>query len=211
MIKISCEESNFSPSLAGDCVVVALWLPDGVEIPGVGDSKDLTEKQRLAVFAELQKHAIYSVQCATPADISRFGVYPAREMAAVAAVRALDDKLRLAGIGAADFVVSDTSLKKIAELVHKNSIAMVEAGRKDNLVAAASIVAKTYVDALLMGYSTFWPGYGIERNHGSVSAEHKAALREKGPTPVHRQGVYGKEWWRQLLGDPKNELAGGSN
>ena len=65
---------------------------------------------------------------------------------------------------------------------------------------AASIVAKVYLDALFEGWDQYWPGYGLNSNHGSPSTQHYTALREKGPTPVHRTANYATEWWRRIIG-----------
>lgn len=88
---IGVDEVNYSPSLAGDCVVCALVATS--EVKGVRDSKQLTHSQRLALWPALMEYSTYAVALATVQDIEQIGVHIARNNAMVTAVRHLQDKL----------------------------------------------------------------------------------------------------------------------
>jgi len=191
---VGLDEVNYSPSLAGDCVVAACWLPlDRDVIEGVDDSKDLTSNVRLRVFTEIARIGQYCVVPASVSDIRDHGIYGARNIAAETALFGLACRLRPQSI---NVVVTD---RGIPEKLHPKQLRIPGAGRVSYLAGAASIVAKVYMDALFVGYDKFWPGYGLGDNHGNLSDEHLQKLRAKGPTPVHRVQNYGADWWTRIL------------
>jgi ribonuclease HII len=215
---IGVDEVNFSPSLAGDCVVVAL-VQKGRKVQGVRDSKQTTLKERLRLFARLQKECWYSIALASVNDIRNAGVYDARNLAISEALDSLLsriivyrqalkfyrwrnamnrlDDIRIIIDGRLSAEIKEALARRIANACRIDGL--IKADEIVYEVSAASIVAKVYVDALFAGFGAFWPGYGLEHDHGSPSAAHKNALRRLGPSPYHRTGVYGRAWWERIL------------
>lgn len=202
-LAIGVDECNYSPSLAGDCVVAACWLPiDDSPIRGIDDSKRLTHAQRLKAFKQITEHGLFTVVPASPTDVANFGIHQSRNIAASLAVCGLDAKMQMKGVGRASVVICDSGMAFVENHLSLGSIRVLatkSADRTSYLVGAASIVAKIYLDALFEGYNTFWPGYALNRNHGSGSPDHYAGIRKKGPSPVHRTRGYGEQWWQRVL------------
>jgi ribonuclease HII len=206
---LGVDEVNFSPSLAGDCVVVALAARQKVK--GVKDSKVLLPSKRISLFRELQKKSIYSASIATVQEINETGVYLARNNAIISAVDMLISRLRRAGISdkisvGLDGYFSAEWLGRFHTLWDVQVAGVLDGDRRVYEISAASVMAKVIFDALMTGYGKFWPDYGLETDHGSPSEKHKIALRKFGPSPVHRiGGVYAKEWSRKILGGRHGE------
>lgn len=199
---IGVDESNFSPSAVGDCVVAALAFTSRPKST-YRDSKRLTPEQRKELFATLRHCAVYAVAPATPASIVRFGIYKAREIAIAQALTGCIAQLEAWGIRPHKIVIHGRGTTFSSEFLGYPVERL--AGSEDQVqeVAAASIVARVYVDALLAGYEVLWPGYPL-RDASISSHAHRQALRELGPTPVHRHGgVYARRWWAQILEEGK--------
>lgn len=201
---IGVDEVNFSPSLAGDCVVCALAAVR--QVPGVTDSKQLTHQQRLRLFAALQKASHYCVVPATVNDINGIGIYVARNLAMVQAGGMLLRKLQQLGERDAveRFVLDGYFSKKWLAMFSGEWLgiaveSIIDGDAKVYELGAASIVARVYADALFEGWGRFWPGYRLERNHGSPDLVMYERLRLDGPTPVHRT-EYGAGWWKKIMG-----------
>jgi ribonuclease HII len=192
---IGVDEANFSPSIAGDCVCVACWLPLPPTIEGIKDSKQTTFKQRRKAFEQIQNIGLYCVVPASVSAISQVGVYRARNWAMGLAIKGL---LELRPV---EHILIDGKPIKLNLPNNVSTDFIIQGDEKSYLMGAASIVAKVYTDALFEGYGNLWPGYGINVpfDHGSLSKQHKEALRELGPTPVHRTRHYAPEWWRRIL------------
>lgn len=199
---IGVDEVNFSPSIAGDCVVCAL-LPTS-KVTGVRDSKLLTHEQRLAIWPELAKHSAYTIALATVHDINQIGIHLARNNAIISAARQLLDKLYAMQISTTEASIlvdgyfSAAALNLMRRKIGIPVTSLIKADKGVYEVAAASIAAKVYVDALFAGFGAFYPGYNLETNHGSPDPIMYHRLRERGPTPYHRTN-YGKSWWGKIM------------
>ncbi len=163
--------------LAGPVVAAAVVLPDEVVLPGLDDSKRLVARDRERLAAAIREQAIaVAVAEIPPEEIDRINIRQASLRAltrAVAGLRpqphhVLVDAYTLPGLGTPQ-----------TALVHGDAV--------DGSIAAASIVAKVHRDALLRRLDREHPGYGFSRNAGYGTAEHLAALRRLGPSPVHRR------------------------
>lgn len=205
---IGVDEVNFSPSLAGDCVVCALAAHKKIE--GVKDSKQLTPGQRLKLFGELQENSYYSIAPATINDINQLGIYEARNLAIENSARSLVNKLKFFGqkfpiarrLIEVEKIIIDGYFSKTWILYFQSAIdiqteSIVDGDQKVYEISAASIVAKVYVDALFQGYGSFYPGYNLEINHGSPDEKIYEKIRKSGATPIHRQN-YGLGWWKKI-------------
>jgi ribonuclease HII len=88
---------------------------------------------------------------------------------------------------------------------------MIEGDRRSSSVAAASILAKVTRDRLMCEAAELWPGYGFEHHKGYAAPEHLAALRELGPSPIHRrsfepvrlalEGRFARDWFDRAWDD----------
>ena len=204
---VGVDEVNYSPSLAGDCVVCSYYRT-GKKIKGVGDSKKLTHKKRVELFDGLTKEGLYYVVPATPNIINHINVYYSRNSAIVSSLVGLGMVIRQMELDLPDKVEIDGKWSQKWLSIFSETLGIPVEGiiRGDETVyeiSAASIIARIYCDALFEGWESFFPGWGIGYDHGSVSEKHKQELWERGPSPVHRIGVYGNDWWRRLLPEEK--------
>jgi ribonuclease HII len=170
------DEVGMGP-LAGPVVAAAVILPDRVDLPGLNDSKRLDRQRResLAEAVHAQALALYVAEVAVE-DIERLNIY-----------RAGLEAMRRAVLGLAlapDHVLVDA--RTIPGLASPQT-ALPGGDGRDGSVAAASIVAKVHRDALMRELDARHPGYGFARHKGYATRDHLRALRELGPSPVHRR------------------------
>ncbi len=169
------DEAGCAP-LAGPVVAAAVIL-DREKFPrGIDDSKALPAATREAIFARLKKVAIIGVGMASVEEIDRLNIYWARMLAMTRAVDAL-------GIDPAMVLVDGNRCPKW----ERPSIAIVAGDSRCRSIAAASIVAKVTRDRIMAGHARDHPGYGWVTNKGYGTKEHLRALKELGPTPLHRR------------------------
>jgi ribonuclease HII len=169
------DEAGCAP-LAGPVVAAAVIL-DRERFPrGIDDSKALPAAVREAICAKLYKVAIVGVGMASHEEIDELNIFWARMLAMSRAVDAL-------GIDPAMVLVDGNRCPKW----ERPSIAIVAGDTKCRSIAAASIVAKVTRDGIMAQYAREWPGYGWETNQGYPTPAHQRALRELGPTPIHRR------------------------
>ncbi len=163
--------------LAGPVVAAAVVLPETVDLPGLDDSKRLTPeaRERLATFIHQQAVAVAVAQVSRE-EIDRMNILRATLEAMRRAVLALDV--------APDHVLVDA--RRIPG-IEMPQTPVIGGDREDGSIAAASIVAKVYRDAIMRRLHRRYPGYGFERHKGYGTREHLAALRSLGPTPAHRR------------------------
>jgi ribonuclease HII len=162
--------------LAGPVVAAAVVLPDRVDLPGLDDSKRLTATARERLDARIREQAC-AVAVAEVAndEIDRVNVLRAALLAmrrAVAALGEWPDHVLVDGRAIPDLGTPQTPL--------------VGGDARDGSIAAASIVAKVYRDALMCGFEERYPGYGFARHKGYPTREHFACLARLGPSPIHR-------------------------
>ncbi len=169
------DESGMGP-LAGPVVAAAVVLPPRVWLDGLDDSKRLTPARRQRLYDEIRSAAIaLGVGWATPSEVDALNVY----QAGLAAMRRALDDLGLEP----DLVLVDA--RRLPNLSVPQR-AITRGDQHVGSIAAASVVAKVYRDAWMSDLERRHPGYGFSRNAGYGTAEHLRALRERGPTPVHR-------------------------
>jgi len=163
--------------LAGPVVACAVVFGDRPWLPGLADSKQLTAAQRERLDGEIRKqaHAIGIAEVWVD-EIDRLNIYHAALEAMRRAVVAL-------GVAPDHLLVDARSVPGVAA----EQTPLVGGDACDGSIAAASIVAKVHRDALMHRLDALHPGYGFARHKGYGTAEHLAALRRLGPTPVHRR------------------------
>ena len=172
------DEAGRGP-LAGPVVAAAVILDPACPYPeGLDDSKKLTPKQRERIADEIVSTAVaFAVGQVEPEDIDRLNISRASRLAMTEALKQLDP--------CADYLLIDAV--QLAELPQK---AIIHGDSISASIAAASVIAKTYRDALMRAFHEIHPQYNFARHVGYSTREHLAALREHGPCAIHRQSFH---------------------
>ena len=169
------DEAGRGP-LAGPVCAAAVILPPETELPGLNDSKKLSEKKREALFPEIQRLALaWSVAFASVEEIEERNILGATMLAMNRAIAGLSLRPELALI--------DGNRNKEIEVPSR---CVVHGDARCASIAAASILAKVSRDRLMVELAREYPQYGFEQHKGYGTKAHYAALREFGPCPVHR-------------------------
>jgi len=167
--------------LFGDVVAAAVLLPAGCEIPGVDDSKKLTEKQREELLPAIEAAAVaIGVGRADAATIDRINIKQAARLAMKRAVEALDPR---PGHLLIDAESIDLDIPQ-TPIIHGDRLSLS--------VAAASIVAKVTRDRLCLEWDRMYPEYGIAVHKGYATRLHRERLLLYGPSPMHRRSFLKK-------------------
>lgn len=167
--------------LAGPVVACAVILPSDHPILYLNDSKKLTAKKREELFDVILKEAVaVGVGLRSPERIDEINILQATYEAMREAIERLDVK---PGMLLNDAVtIPGVSIPQCP---------IIGGDGKSVSIAAASIVAKVTRDAMMVQYDEVYPGYGFASNKGYGTAAHIAALKEMGPSPIHRKSFIG--------------------
>jgi ribonuclease HII len=161
----------------GPVVAAAVILPLGCRLPGLTDSKQLSEKQRNEFEARIRlRAAAWAIAAVDAETIDRINIRRASLLAMRLAVEQLTmtpDYLLIDGVDTIDWPCPQQ--------------AVVQGDSTSLSIAAASVLAKVYRDRLLVELDGQYPGYGLASHKGYCSKEHMAALARLGPTPLHRK------------------------
>lgn len=172
-------------ALCGPVVAGAVILGEGFDARGLDDSKRLTRLQREALAERIRERAsAWAIGRAEPHEIDRFNILRATYLAMRRAVVALAKP--------PDLILVDALT--IPELAAPQR-AIVKGDALSVSIAAASIVAKVARDALMRDWDDRYPGYGLARNMGYASNDHREALRKLGPSEIHRRSFQGTQAW----------------
>jgi ribonuclease HII len=164
--------------LAGPVVAAAVVLHPDLPVDGVADSKVLTAAQREELAAIIQRRArAVTIAVVEPDVIDRINIYQAGLLALRRAVEMLQPLVP-------GFVLVDG--REIPGLTMPQS-AYPKGDGFVSSIAAASIVAKVHRDARMRELHETYPAYGFGRHMGYATAAHLRALREHGPSPIHRR------------------------
>lgn len=187
-VKLICgvDEAGRGP-LAGPVCAAAVILPEHVEIPGLNDSKKLSDKRRRELFPVIQEKALaYSVVMVDHKAIDEINILQATLLAMEKAIAGLQIRPEIAlidGNRTKDFGVEAEAI------VHGDSLSAS--------IAAASVLAKVTRDDYMVEAAQLYPGYGFEIHKGYGTKAHYAALAELGVSPIHRmtflKKLYGTE------------------
>jgi len=142
---------------------------------GLRDSKMLTASAREELAAEIRERADWGIGIVSPQVIDQINILKATRLAMRRAVFSLHT--------APDALIVDGREVIYCGIEQR---AVVDADVHCISVSAASIIAKVARDALMRGYEATFPGYGFEENKGYATPEHRAALRNLGPSTLHR-------------------------
>lgn len=169
------DEAGRGP-LAGPVCAAAVILPPNLEIPGLDDSKKLTDKRRRELFPIIKEQAIaYGIGLASHEEIDQINILQATFLAMQRAIDQLDGK--------ADFALIDGNREKDFGLP---VMTVVKGDSRSANIAAASILAKVTRDDILEELAKEYPQYGFEVHKGYGTKAHYEALRTYGASPVHR-------------------------
>ena len=172
-----CDEAGRGP-LAGPVVAAAVILPADYHNELLNDSKQLTERQRDRLRTEIEREAAaWAVAVVEPEEIDRLNILHASTHAMCVAVQQLAMK--------PDFLLIDGN-----RFYNETDIpyqCIVKGDAKYMSIAAASILAKTHRDELMVRLHNEYPLYGWDRNKGYPTLEHFNAIEQYGPTPYHRR------------------------
>ena len=169
------DEAGRGP-LAGPVCAAAVILPKGLVIPGLNDSKKLSDKRRRELFPIIQQEAVsFGIAFASQEEIDEINILQATFLAMRRAMEQLNPQPEFAlidGNRETDFGVPCKTVIK-GDSLSAN-------------IAAASVLAKVTRDNWMMEAAEKYPGYGFEIHKGYGTKAHYAAIREYGPSPVHR-------------------------
>lgn len=170
------DEAGRGP-LCGPVVAAACILPIGLYIDGLNDSKKLSPKKRKLVFEEIKKHAIaYCIAQASVEEIDALNILEADMLAMNRAVEGLGVK--------ADFAIIDGNVSRGFKIP---TITVIKGDATSPSIAAASILAKVTRDDMCEQMDKDYPQYGIAKHKGYGTKQHMDALRQYGPSPIHRK------------------------
>ena len=181
--KIICgvDEAGRGP-LAGDVFAAAVVLPFNADIPGLDDSKKLTETKRNMLFDEIVAKALaYSVATASSVEIDEINILQATYLAMNRAIEGVSAQM---GIEAPGISMIDGNRN---DGIKYNNICVVRGDSKSASIAAASILAKVSRDRYMIEMSVKYPQYGFEKHKGYGTKLHYEKLREHGSSEIHRK------------------------
>ena len=180
------DEAGRGP-LAGPVCAAAVILPPHLQIPGLNDSKKLTDKRRRELMPVIKEQALaYGIAFATHEEIDQINILQATYLAMERALAQLNIKPDIAlidGNRAKDFGLP------VKTVVHGDSLSAS--------IAAASVLAKVTRDDLMLTMAEEYPQYGFEIHKGYGTKAHYAALREHGASPIHRMTFLKKFYGNQ--------------
>lgn len=178
-----CDEAGRG-CLCGPVSCAAVILPPDFEDPGLNDSKQLTAVARERLRAVIEEKALaWAVVMVEAEEIDRINILNASIAGMQRALDGLDvrpDHIIVDGNKFRPYLDPERQM----EIQHHT---VVKGDAKYMAIAAASILAKTHRDELMLRYAEEYPGYGWERNMGYPTREHREAIARLGITPIHRR------------------------
>ena len=170
------DEAGRGP-LAGPVCAAAVILPEGLEIPGLNDSKKLTDKKRRELFPIIEEQALaYGIGWASQEEIDDINILQATFLAMSRAVEQLNIRPDLALVDGNRAPTLDLPVETV-----------VKGDSLSASIAAASVLAKVSRDDVMLRMAEEYPGYGFEVPKGYGTKAHYEALRTFGPSPIHRR------------------------
>ena len=169
------DEAGRGP-LCGPVVAAAVILPEGLYLVGLNDSKKLTEKKREKLYDLICESAIsYSIAESSVEEINNTNILEATLAAMRKAIAGLTVQ--------ADFALIDGNIARDFSI---DTRPVVHGDARSPSIAAASILAKVTRDRLCVELDRQYPQYGIAKHKGYGTKDHMEALRQYGPSPIHR-------------------------
>lgn len=178
------DEAGRGP-LAGPVYAAAVWLPEGLVLDGLNDSKKLSEKKREALLPVILENAVsYGIGFATEREIDEINILQATFLAMRRAFDVMQKRC--------DYALIDGNRMPPLPVPGET---IVKGDAKSPSVAAASILAKVSRDRVMLEYAKQYPEYQFEKHKGYGTKVHVEALHTYGPSPIHR-----KTFLKKILG-----------
>lgn len=182
IFQVGVDEAGRGP-LAGPVVAAAVVLNPEYPIEGLKDSKKLSARQRELLAPQIRERALaWSVAEASPAEIDRLNILKATLLAMHRAVQGVQKSLAVDD--AALYALVDGNRLPVWPYAAQ---AIVKGDAKEPAISAASILAKTHRDALMLALHEQHPVYGFDVHMGYPTPMHLQALQQWGASPVHRR------------------------
>lgn len=176
-IEAGCDEAGRG-CLAGPVVAAAVILPPGFCHPLLNDSKQLTERQRNALRPIIEKEATaWAVAMVDNEEIDQINILNA-------SILAMHRALSELGASPEHILVDGNRFRPYGDIPHT---CIVKGDGKMMSIAAASVLAKTHRDEMMLRYAEQYPEYQWNKNKGYPTADHRAAITEYGACPLHRK------------------------
>ena len=173
---VGVDEVGVGP-LAGPVVAAAVTFPPGTCIAGLKDSKQLLRVERVELAETIrQKAQGISIAQASVAEVNSLNPYHAALLAMRRAVEGLEYRPQQLLVDARTIPEVDIPQRSV-----------IQGDEKHFSIAAASVIAKEWRDALMSDLDRQYPGYGFARHKGYSTPQHQAAIRQLGPCDLHRQ------------------------
>jgi len=177
LLEAGCDEVGRG-CLAGPVVAAAVILPKNFVHPVLNDSKQLTANQRLMLTGVIEKQALaWAIGQASPQEIDQCNILNASYLAMRRAIAQLQPIPAL-------LLIDGNRFQPYPNIPHE---CIVKGDTKFAAIAAASVLAKTYRDALMHRLAQIFPGYGWESNVGYPTKNHRQGIQQQGITPHHRK------------------------
>lgn len=162
--------------MAGPLVAAAVVLPKDLDIKGINDSKQLTEKKRISLYNEILEKAIEVQVTFVSVDmVDKLNVYQASKYAMTECIKKMKCKV--------DYILSDAMPLNIGI----PCLDIIKGDSKSISIAAASIIAKVQRDQYMIELDEKYPEYGFKSHKGYVTKKHLNAIKEYGVLDVHRR------------------------
>lgn len=176
LMECGCDEAGRG-CLAGPVVAAAVILPERFAHPLLNDSKQLTESQRELLRPIIEAEALsWGIGVSSPEEIDQLNILQA---SITAMHRAIDQLVLSPEL----LLIDGNRFRPYPGIPHE---CIVKGDATYRSIAAASILAKTERDRMMLELAQQYPGYGFAEHKGYPTPQHRAALVELGPSPVHR-------------------------
>lgn len=175
-LEAGCDEAGRG-CLCGPVVAAAVILPAGYALPGLTDSKKLTETRREQLRQIIMRDAVaWAIAQCSPAEIDQINILNA-------SIEAMHRALSQLKTAPEWIAVDGNRFKPFRDIPHAT---VVKGDAKYAHIAAASILAKTERDHIMAGLDAQFPQYRWAKNKGYPTADHRAAIAQFGTSPHHR-------------------------
>ncbi|MCL5254635.1 MAG: ribonuclease HII [Gammaproteobacteria bacterium] len=176
LLTCGVDEAGRGP-IAGPVIAAAVILDPNNPIIGITDSKKLSEKKRNALNLEIREKALcWSIAHCTVEEIDELNILHATMLAMKRAIESLHQRPELV-------LIDGNRLPKIALPAE----AIIGGDLKEACIGAASILAKVERDRQMLEWHDLYPQYNFAKHKAYGTAEHLAALKEHGVSPIHRK------------------------
>ena len=179
---VGTDEAGRGP-LAGPLVVAGVLFEKDIIIPEIFDSKKLSEKKRDLLAPKIKELALaYHIEIISLSQIQELNIYQASKWGMIKCFLEIQKKIDV------QILLTDAIKISFVELPNVDVIPLIKGDQKSFHIAAASILAKTERDKIMLELHQEFPEYHWDKNKGYPTKLHRLALQEFGITPYHREG-----------------------